>query len=176
MDAEDDEVEIVPNFAFDFERLEPCPPSILHREIRPPTPRSEATLCAVTRGNIAELAATAFVPLLIVLLSVRTIGYRGEQCSGGEGVSQSPLKDKTFSSFLGENPPFELRRNMEFRLQSFHGIHRGSSKYRPNTSIFHRRRTAGSIGVCPPKAKATRSNRVGSASFSLFCSAVCALR
>jgi hypothetical protein len=43
---------------------------------------------AVTRGNIAELAATAFVALLIVLLSVRTIGYRSEQCSGGESVSQ----------------------------------------------------------------------------------------
>ena len=39
--------------------------------IRPPTPRSKATICAVTRGNIAELAATAFVALLIVLLSVR---------------------------------------------------------------------------------------------------------
>ncbi len=49
-----------------------------HRDIPPPTPRSEATVCAVTGGNIAELAATAFVALLIVLLSVRTIGYRGE--------------------------------------------------------------------------------------------------
>jgi hypothetical protein len=114
VDAEDDEVEIVPNFAFDFERLEPCPPSVLHREIRPPTPRSEATVCAVTRGNIREPAATAFVALLIVLLSVRTIGHSGEQCSGGEGVSQSPLKDKAFSSFLDQNPPFELRRKMGF--------------------------------------------------------------
>jgi len=62
----------------------------------------------VTGGNIAELAATAFVALLIVLLSVRTIGYRGEQCGGGESVSQSPLKDKAFSTFLDKNPPFEL--------------------------------------------------------------------
>jgi hypothetical protein len=30
--------------------------------------------------------------------------------------------------------------------------------------------------VCPPKAKATRSNRVGCASFSLLYSAICALR
>ena len=138
----------------------------------------------VTTGNIAGLPATAFVALFVGfafesysrMLWNRKIGYGGELWRGGEGVSQSPLKDKTFSSFLGENPPFELRRNMEFRLQSFHGIHRGSSKYRPNTSIFHRRWTAGSISVCPPKAKATRSNHVGSASFSLFCSAVCALR
>jgi hypothetical protein len=107
-DAEDDEVEIVPNFAFDFERLEPCPPSVLHREIRPPTPRSEATVCAVTRGNITEPAATAFVALLTVLLSVRTIGYSGEQWSGGESVSQSLLKDKAFSTFLDQNLPFEL--------------------------------------------------------------------
>jgi hypothetical protein len=28
---------------------------------------------------------------------------------GGEGVSQSPLKDKAFSTFLDRNPPFELR-------------------------------------------------------------------
>ncbi len=82
----------------------------LHRGIRPPTPRSEATVCAVTRGNIAELAAINFVALLIALLSVRTIGYTGEQRSDGEGVSQSPLKDKAFSIFLDKNPPFEPRR------------------------------------------------------------------
>jgi hypothetical protein len=62
----------------------------------PPTPRSEATVCAVTGVNIAELAATAFVAPLIVLLSVRTIGYRGEQCGGGESVSQSSLMYKLF--------------------------------------------------------------------------------
>jgi hypothetical protein len=28
--------------------------------------------------------------------------------AGGEGVSQSPLKDKAFSTFLDQNPPFEL--------------------------------------------------------------------
>src|SRR4029077_19084126 len=37
-------------------------------EIRPPNPRPKATVCAVTTGNIAELAATAFVALLVVLL------------------------------------------------------------------------------------------------------------
>ena len=33
-----------------------------------------------------------------------------EGCSGygGESVSQSPLKDKTFSAFRDQNPPFEL--------------------------------------------------------------------
>ena len=75
-----------------------------HRDIPPPTPRSEATVCAVTGGNIAGLAATTFVALLIVLLSVRTIGYRGEQCGGGESVSQSPLKDKAFSTFPLKSP------------------------------------------------------------------------
>jgi hypothetical protein len=30
-------------------------------------------------------------------------------CScGGEGGSQSPLKDRAFSTFLDQNPPFEL--------------------------------------------------------------------
>ena len=61
-------------------------------DIRPPTPRSEATVCAVTIGNIVELAASGFVALLVVLLPVRTIGYKGEQCSGGESVSHPPLK------------------------------------------------------------------------------------
>ncbi len=37
--------------------------------------------------------------------------------SGGEGVSQSPLKGRTFSTFQGQNPPFELRRKMGFRLR-----------------------------------------------------------
>jgi hypothetical protein len=54
--------------------------------------------------------------------------------TGGEGVSQSPLKDKAFSTFLGQNPPFELRRKLAFRLQSFHEIHRGSSNW-TNLSI-----------------------------------------
>jgi len=35
------------------------------RKIHPPNPRAETTVCAVTRGNIAELAATAFVALLV---------------------------------------------------------------------------------------------------------------
>ena len=36
---------------------------------------------------------------------------------GGEGVSQSPLKDKVFSTFLDQNPPSELPPKMEFRLR-----------------------------------------------------------
>jgi hypothetical protein len=85
-----------------------------HRDIPPPTPRSEATVCAVTGGNIAELAATAFVAPLIVLLSVRTIGYRGEQCGGGESVSQPPLKQTAFSTLPDQNPPVELRQKIDF--------------------------------------------------------------
>ncbi len=74
----------------------------------------------MTRGNIAELAASAFVALLAVLLSVRTIGYKGEQCSGGESVSQLPLKYQALSIFLGQNPPFELRAKTGVSPQSFH--------------------------------------------------------
>jgi hypothetical protein len=50
---------------------------------------------------------------------------------GGESVSQLPLKDKAFLTFLGQNPPFELRRKLAFHLQSFHEIHRGSSSTGP---------------------------------------------
>jgi len=38
----------------------------------------------MTKGNIAELAAIALSRYSLFLLSIRTIGYRGEQCSGGE--------------------------------------------------------------------------------------------
>jgi hypothetical protein len=68
----------------------------------------------VTKGNIAKLAATVLVALPIVLLSVRTMGYRREQCSGGEGVSQSPLKDQAFWTFPVQNPLVELRPEMGF--------------------------------------------------------------
>jgi hypothetical protein len=71
----------------------------------------------VTRGNVAKLAATAFVALLMGLLSVRVIGYKGEQFSGGESVSQSLLKDRAFSTFLDQNPPFELRPKMGLNYQ-----------------------------------------------------------
>ncbi len=36
---------------------------------------------------------------------------------GGEGVSQLALKDKGFSTFLDQNPPFELRPEMGFRFR-----------------------------------------------------------
>jgi hypothetical protein len=42
-----------------------------------------------------------------------SIGY------GGEGVSQSPLKHKAFLTFLGQNPPFELRPNWRFASNLF---------------------------------------------------------
>ena len=58
-----------------------------------------------------------------------SIGY------GGESVSQLPLKDKAVSTFLGQNPPFELRPKTGVSPPSFHGIHRGSSNYWPNPSI-----------------------------------------
>ena len=81
------------NFAFDFEGLKPRPPSVLHLEIRSPTPRSEATVCEVTKGNIAELAATTFVAQLIVLLSVRTMGYQRRTVQRRRG-SQSILIER----------------------------------------------------------------------------------
>ena len=55
---------------------------------------------------------------------------------GGESVSQLPLKDKAFLTLLGQNPPFELRPKTGTSPPSFHGIHRGSSNYWPNPSIF----------------------------------------
>ena len=80
---------------------------------------------------------------------------------GGEGVSQLPLKDKAFLTFLGQNLPFELRPKT--------GVSPPIFSWNPSWLIqvlaqpfdFRRRWTAGLIDVCPPKAKITRSNRVG---------------
>lgn len=63
--AEDDEVEI----ALDFGRLEPCPPSVLHREISVLRLHAQKLRFAVTSGNITKPAATAFGALLVVLAS-----------------------------------------------------------------------------------------------------------
>src|SRR5260370_29326421 len=48
-------------------------------------------------------------------IQLECFGFSG--MSGGEGVSQSPLKDGAFSTFQEQNPPFELRRKMGFRLR-----------------------------------------------------------
>ena len=59
--------------------------------------------------------SSALVPALtwtdgkVYTQSLAIIEYRGEQCGGEESVSQPPLKDKVFSAFLDQNPPFELR-------------------------------------------------------------------
>src|SRR5205085_10611405 len=44
-------------------------------------------------------------PTDCLALGSKTIGYNEERCFGGESVSQSPLKDKAFLSFLVQNPP-----------------------------------------------------------------------
>jgi hypothetical protein len=36
-------------------------------------------------------------------------GLTSALCAGGQGVSQPSLKDRAFSTFLDQNPPFELR-------------------------------------------------------------------
>jgi hypothetical protein len=85
------------------------------------------------------------------------------------------LKDKAFLTFLGQNPPFELRRKLAFASKSFHEIHLGSSKYRSNPSISVGGGQQGWLAFVAPKAKLTRSNRVARASFFLFYNAICAL-
>jgi hypothetical protein len=42
-----------------------------------------------------------------------------QSAAGGESVSQSPLKDKAFSTLLEQNPPFELRPNPAFASNLF---------------------------------------------------------
>jgi hypothetical protein len=48
------------------------------------------------------------LPLLGLIAHKLTRRICGFGQGGGESVSQSPLKDKAFSTFLDQNPPFEL--------------------------------------------------------------------
>ena len=53
------------------------------REIRPPTPRSEATVCAVTTSDISELPAT----FSVALYSCLAVASNGRIHSAAERVS-----------------------------------------------------------------------------------------
>jgi hypothetical protein len=101
-------------------------------------PDGEAEACTggpqllIRRKPLATSHASALLP--------KGVSNRGKsqhivQKAGGESVSQLPLKDKAFLIFLGQNPPFELRRKLALRLQSFHEIHGGSSKCCPSISV-----------------------------------------
>jgi hypothetical protein len=84
-----------------------------------------------------------------------SIGY------GGESVSQSPLKRKAFLTFLGQNPPFELRRKLAFRLQSWliQVLAQPSIQQDWLASAFRRQRSHGSPAfllyswICAPGPK-----------------------
>ena len=71
--------------------------------MRPPKPRPEATVCTVPRGNIAELIATALSPYSLFLLSLRTMGYRGEQCSGGRTLLRTHGENYSLREELAQN-------------------------------------------------------------------------
>jgi hypothetical protein len=47
----------------------------------------------------------------------------GSDEAGGESVSQSPLKDQAFSTFLDQNPPFELPTEIEGPGQNWMSHH-----------------------------------------------------
>jgi hypothetical protein len=71
-----------------------------------------------------------------------SIGY------GGESVSQPPLKDKAFSTFLGQNPPFKPRPKMGFR-----------SRQEPVQPMAHHR---------PQRHQATSERQIAGAPLGLF--------
>src|SRR2546430_14998980 len=79
---------------FSLSSLTPSGSSFLHyvleREIRPPTPRSEATVRAVTTGDIAELTATTFVAVssCFAVVSNSWIQWRGNAAER-EGLPHS---------------------------------------------------------------------------------------
>jgi hypothetical protein len=90
------------------------------------------------RGRIENVASPEFK----LEMATNTVLHRQDctkktprrQC-GGESVSQLPLKNKAFLTFLGQNPPLELRPKTGVSTSIFHEIRRGSSKYWSNPAI-----------------------------------------
>jgi hypothetical protein len=76
-----------------------------------------AELGYVSLAELSELVPTAFALLLIVLLSVRTVGHKGEQCCGGESVSQSPFERYCIFDLPRTKPTVWATAKMEFRLR-----------------------------------------------------------
>ena len=68
-------------------------------------PTNDSRIVAIKRGRIKTETACYAAFSAIFRMGTTDSG----QGSGGEGVSQSPLKDKVFSIFLDQNPPLELR-------------------------------------------------------------------
>jgi hypothetical protein len=64
--------------------------------MHPPNPRPEATVCAVTRGNIAELAATAFIALLVVFAVASNNGIQRRTVQWRKNHPPNPRR-KTYS-------------------------------------------------------------------------------
>lgn len=64
----------------------PLPGFAQYREIRPPTPRSETTVCAVTSGDIAELVVAVLVAVLIFCCRFERSGTR-KNSAAAERVS-----------------------------------------------------------------------------------------
>jgi len=58
--------------------------------MHPPNPRPEATVCAETRGNIAELAATVIVALLASFAFASNSGVQRRAGQVAEGPSSEP--------------------------------------------------------------------------------------
>ena len=75
---------------------------------------------------------------MLAWLVVRRIPVRPDQATrdldGGESVSQPPLKNRAFSTFFDQNPPFRLRPE--------NGVS-------PPTKAFKARSGIGGVGVCP---------------------------
>jgi hypothetical protein len=69
--------------------------------------------------------------------------------TGGESVSQSPLKDKVFSTFLDKNPRFGLRPE--------NGISSSTKASPPNARRCHQATSEGQIAIAPLGLIAVRS-------------------
>ena len=82
-------------YAFDVERFE-LAGHLFSREMHPPNPRPESTACAVTRATSRNWPQPPLSRYSLFLLSLRTMGYKGEQCSGGRSILRTH----------GQNPRF----------------------------------------------------------------------
>jgi hypothetical protein len=92
---------------------------------------------------------------------------RTNEAGGGEGVSQLKVKDKGLTTFLDQNPPFELRPEKKgFASKSlFHQWPLFDDKRDRATSERQMPRRRPPQSPCPLKGRSERSKRVGYANF-----------
>jgi len=75
----------------------------LPRKIHPPNLLPKATVCAAIRATSRTSRNSLYRANPLFLLSIRIMGYRGEECSGGRTVLEPTAKNYSLREELAQN-------------------------------------------------------------------------